>query len=104
MSRFGVRIYFPSPERREFETIVLELAARAESCSTHPIARSVMEAYAEIGEIAESDFTGAKEIAGRGKKMEYLFVWRKGHTLPVIEEDFIDFVKAMIASGEAEDN
>ena len=29
VSRFGVRIYFPSPERREFETIVLELAARA---------------------------------------------------------------------------
>ena len=45
---------------------VLELAARAESCSTHPVARSVMEAYAEIGEIAESDFTGAREIAGRG--------------------------------------
>ena len=45
---------------------LLELAARAESCSNHPIARSVAEAYAEIGEIAESDFTGAKEIAGRG--------------------------------------
>lgn len=39
-----------------------------------------------------------KEIAGHGKKMEYLFVWRKGHTLPVIEENFIDFVKAMVAS------
>lgn len=37
-----------------------------------------------------------KEIAGRGKKMEYLFVWRKGHTLPVIEEKFIDFVKYMV--------
>ncbi len=37
-----------------------------------------------------------KEIAGREKKMEYLFVWRKGHTLPVIEEKFIDFVKDMV--------
>lgn len=37
-----------------------------------------------------------KEIAGREKKMEYLFVWRKGHTLPVIEEKFIDFVKYMV--------
>ena len=45
-----------------------------------------------------------KEIAGRGKKMEYLFVWRKGHTLPVIEEHFIDFVKAMIASEQNQDN
>ena len=37
-----------------------------------------------------------KEIAGQEKKMEYLFVWRKGHTLPVIEEKFIDFVKDMV--------
>lgn len=37
-----------------------------------------------------------KEIAGREKKMEYLFAWRKGHTLPVIEEKFIDFVKYMV--------
>lgn len=37
-----------------------------------------------------------KEIAGKDKKMEYLFVWRKGHTLPVIEEKFIDFVKEMV--------
>jgi DNA-binding transcriptional LysR family regulator len=38
-----------------------------------------------------------KEIAGEDKKMEYLFVWRKGHPLPTIEERFIDFVKASIA-------
>lgn len=50
---------------------LLELAARAESCSTHPIARSVMVAYAQIGEIAESDFTGAKEIAGRGVSVSW---------------------------------
>lgn len=43
-----------------------------------------------------------REIAGRGKMMEYLFVWRKGHTLPVIEEDFIDFVKAMVDSGNGQ--
>ena len=38
-----------------------------------------------------------KEIAGNDKKMEYLFVWRKGHPLPTIEERFIDFVKAGVA-------
>ena len=38
-----------------------------------------------------------KEIAGEDKKMEYLFVWRKGHPLPTIEERFIDFVKASVA-------
>ena len=43
-----------------------------------------------------------KEIAGKDKKMEYLFVWRKGHPLPTIEERFIDFVKGMIAESEAE--
>jgi len=37
-----------------------------------------------------------KEIAGNDKKMEYLFVWRKGHPLPTIEERFIDFVKASV--------
>ncbi|MBE6726970.1 MAG: cadmium-translocating P-type ATPase [Ruminococcaceae bacterium] len=45
---------------------LLELAARAESCSGHPIARSVLEAYEEIGELGEEDFSGAREIAGRG--------------------------------------
>lgn len=35
----------------------------------------------------------AKEIEGSDKKLEYLFVWRKGHPLPVIEEKFIDFVR-----------
>jgi DNA-binding transcriptional LysR family regulator len=38
-----------------------------------------------------------KEIAGEDKKMEYLFVWRKGHPLPAIEERFIDFVKASVS-------
>jgi DNA-binding transcriptional LysR family regulator len=37
-----------------------------------------------------------KEIAGN-KKVEYLFVWRKGHPLPAIEKRFIDFVKESIA-------
>jgi DNA-binding transcriptional LysR family regulator len=39
-----------------------------------------------------NDSLVSKEIAG-DKRMEYLFVWRKGHPLPVIEERFIDFVK-----------
>lgn len=38
----------------------------------------------------------SKEIAGSSKKLEYLFVWRKGQPLPVIEERFIDFVKQMV--------
>ena len=38
----------------------------------------------------------SKELAGKEKKLEYLFVWRKGHTLPVIEERFIDYVKEMV--------
>ena len=41
-----------------------------------------------------------KEIAGDDKKMEYLFVWRKGHPLPTIEERFIDHVKASVAESE----
>lgn len=35
----------------------------------------------------------SKELIGGDKKVEYLFVWRKGHQLPTIEENFIDFVK-----------
>jgi hypothetical protein len=38
-----------------------------------------------------------KEISGGDKKMEYLFVWRKGHPLPTIEKTFIDFVKEMVS-------
>ena len=34
-----------------------------------------------------------KGIKGKDKKMEYLFVWQKGHQLPRIEEEFIDYVK-----------
>lgn len=34
-----------------------------------------------------------REIAGDDKTVEYLFVWRKGHPLPMIEKNFIDFVK-----------
>ena len=37
-----------------------------------------------------------KEIAGANKKIEYLFVWRKGHPLPTIEETFIDFVREQV--------
>ncbi|MBQ6314831.1 MAG: LysR family transcriptional regulator [Mogibacterium sp.] len=43
-----------------------------------------------------------KEIAGGDKKLEYLFVWRKGHQLPVIEEQFIDFVRDLISKEQAQ--
>lgn len=43
-----------------------------------------------------NDSLVSKEIAGKGKIMEYLFVWRKGRQLPVIEEKFIDFVKEIV--------
>lgn len=35
----------------------------------------------------------SKEIEGDDKKVDYLFVWRKGHQLSVLEENFIDFIK-----------
>ncbi len=35
----------------------------------------------------------SKELVGDDKKVEYYLVWRKGHLLPTIEENFIDFVK-----------
>lgn len=48
-----------------------------------------------------NDSLVSKELAGDDKKLEYLFVWRKGHPLPVIEENFIDFVKNMISEKES---
>ena len=35
----------------------------------------------------------SKEISGNDKKVDYLFVWRKGHQLSTLEENFIDFIK-----------
>ena len=37
-----------------------------------------------------------KYIAGSDKSLEYLFVWRKGHSLPVLEERFIDHIKEYV--------
>ena len=36
----------------------------------------------------------SREIAGPETTVEYLFVWRKEHQLPTVEESFIDYVKA----------
>lgn len=41
-----------------------------------------------------------KQIAGDEKRLEYLFVWRKGHPLPSIEEHFIDHIKEMVMKNE----
>ena len=35
----------------------------------------------------------SKDISGKDRSVEYLFVWRKGHPLPTIEEAFIDYIK-----------
>ncbi len=43
-----------------------------------------------------NDSLVSKDIAGDDKVMEYLFVWRKGHPLPTIEERFIDHVKEIV--------
>ncbi|MBO4873564.1 MAG: LysR family transcriptional regulator [Lachnospiraceae bacterium] len=40
-----------------------------------------------------NDSLVSREIAGPDKDVEYLFVWRKGHPLPTVEERFIDYVK-----------
>ncbi len=50
------------------EERLLELAALAESYSSHPIARSLREAYA--GEIDETRVTNVEELAGRGVKAD----------------------------------
>ena len=35
-----------------------------------------------------------KEILAPNTAVDYLFVWRKGHQLSLLEETFIDYVKA----------
>ena len=35
----------------------------------------------------------AKVLKGKGNLNEYIFVWRKGHPLPTVEEMFIDYIK-----------
>ena len=42
-----------------------------------------------------------KEIAGKDKKLEYLFVWLKGHPLPTVEQRFIDYVRDMVNGEES---
>ena len=41
-----------------------------------------------------NDSLVSREISGPDKDVEYLFVWRKEHQLPTVEESFIDYVKA----------
>ncbi len=49
-----------------------------------------------------NDSLVCKEIRGKDKIMEHLFVWRKGHPLPAIEERFIDFVREIAEQKEAQ--
>lgn len=41
-----------------------------------------------------NDFLVSKEIKAPDTAVDYLFVWRKGHQLSLLEETFIDFVKS----------
>jgi DNA-binding transcriptional LysR family regulator len=45
-----------------------------------------------------NDSLTSKCIAGEDKKIEYRFVWQRGHHLPRIEEEFIDYVQECIES------
>ena len=40
----------------------------------------------------------SKDIKDENTSVEYLFVWRKGHQLSVIEENFIDYIKGIYNS------
>jgi len=37
----------------------------------------------------------SRPIEGKEKAIRYFFVWRKGHPLPTIEENFIDYIKSI---------
>ncbi len=47
-------------------------------------------------EFIPNDSLVFKRIKGEDKKMEYLFVWLKGHPLPTLEEKFIDHIKSVV--------
>lgn len=50
-----------------------------------------------ITSFVQNDSVVAKETAGR-RTLEYLFVWRKSHPLPTIEDRFIDYVRSMTST------
>lgn len=43
-----------------------------------------------------NDSIASRDIAGVTRKVEYLFVWLKGHQLPTIEEKFIEYVRRTV--------
>ncbi len=60
------------PENQNNADLLLEYAAAAESMSNHPVAQSVMTAYAESGgAIDKNEITSSSEKAGRGVRAEY---------------------------------
>ena len=65
--------------------ISASLAARMNGVSIYPRT-----------EYRPNDSLVFKGIKGEDKKLEYMFVWQKGHVLPRIEESFIDFVKERV--------
>ena len=68
---------------------LLGLAARAEACSNHPIARSVLDAWEEIGELDGEAVTDVREIAGRGMSVDWRGVRILAGNAKLMEENGI---------------
>ncbi len=78
---------------------LLELAARAEACSRHPIARSVIDAWVKAGGTAENAFTGAREIAGRGVSVPYNGVEILAGNAALMEENGVSLPESGTEAG-----
>ena len=66
---FRVSQVIPSAESGLTEAELLEMAAHGEGLSTHPIAKSIQEAYGNILDV--SRMADATEVAGRGIQINY---------------------------------
>lgn len=75
-------------------TIICEMDSFAD-------AASLVSKDAGIGLFPQTGYTTppmvvSRDIAVDNRSVDYLFVWRKGHPLPSIEEAFIDFIKERV--------
>ena len=80
--KFGVTGLFPAEGFTEKE--VLSLAARAEQFSTHPIAKSILNAYAD----EPDELSGCREVTGMGIIAENLVVGNR----KLMEQEKIPYI------------